>query len=253
MNYFINFIPKSDILKKIDKVFLNDDDNIIFNIYIKQLPAMNTDKNLYCDIDEAINYIIEINKSKFKINIIFDIFCFGNKEFTNKGNEIFRLLDRIFKFNIDYITITNNFFFNYVKRRYPNQKIIMSEYNDITNIQKISRYIDDIKADGVKIDISLALNIDKMNYIKEKIDMNNIHVDVTNTYYPNDIFKDSFFNGISHLLQEEKWEEAKNLKSEYEKKQHNKKVYFTDEDYNRLKKLGIKNFWINKEILKQME
>ena len=115
MNYFINLIPNTNIFERINKlaISLEKEDNIIFNIYIKNLPAMNIDRNVYCDFDKVEDYILSIKKRKFKVNIMLDIFCFGNREFTAKGKQILEMLDKIFEFNIDYITITNDFFVNY--------------------------------------------------------------------------------------------------------------------------------------------
>lgn len=253
MNYFINFIPKTNIFDKINKLAVNlEEDNIIFNIYIKNLPAMNIDKNIYCDFDKVKDYILNIKKRKFKVNIMIDTFCFGNREFTTKGKKILEMLDKIFELNIDYITITNNFFFNYVKRRHTNVKIIMSEYSEIINVQKICRYLEDMKADGVKLDLKLCLKLDKMQYIKDNFNVNNIHIDMSKVCYENDIFKDSFNNGISHLIQEEKWGDIDKYIKEYENKQNitkNKKIFFAQEDFNKLKDMGFKNFWCNNEIL----
>lgn len=252
MNYFINLIPNTNIFERINKlaISLEKEDNIIFNIYIKNLPAMNIDRNVYCDFDKVEDYILSIKKRKFKVNIMLDIFCFGNREFTAKGKQILEMLDKIFEFNIDYITITNDFFVNYVKRKHPNVKIIMSEYSEIINVQKICRYLDDIKADAVKLDLKLCLDLEQMKYIKDNFNINNIHIDISKVGYENDIFKDSFNNSLSHLIQEEKWEDINKYIKEYENKQDivkNKKIYFTQEKFNKLKDMGFENFWYNNE------
>ena len=125
MNYFVDFIPNHTFINKLDELSsnLNSEDNIILNMYIKQLPAMNINESMYCDVEKSINNILELKKKDYKINIMLDTYCFGNREFTEKGKEIFDILDKIFKVNIDYITVTNHFFFNYVKRKYSNIKI----------------------------------------------------------------------------------------------------------------------------------
>lgn len=242
MNYFVDFIPNSDF---IDKLPLNSNNNIIFNMYIKQLPSMNINESMYCDMEDSINIISNLKKKNYKINIMLDTFCFGNKEFTEKGKEIFETLDRIFQFEIDYITITNHFFFNYIKRRYHNTKIIISEYSDITNIQKIYRYIENIKADGVKIDLKLSIDKEKMKYIGENFDKNYIYINTNPLYYDDDIFKDSLNNSLSHYIQENKWNQAKECLENYKQKQIDKKndrIYFKEENYIELKKMGYQNF-----------
>ena len=53
MNYFIDLLPNSNSMEKTDSLFENED-NIIFNIYVKQLPSMNIHKELYYDLEEAL-------------------------------------------------------------------------------------------------------------------------------------------------------------------------------------------------------
>lgn len=244
MNFFIDFVPEEDFLNKIKNVKAN---NIILNIYVKGLPAMNINKNVYMPVDIALNYIKKLKESGFKINIMLDTFCFGNKEFTKKGKEIFELLDKLFENEINYVTVTNNFFFNYIKRRYGNVKIIISEYSEVNNVQKIYRYIDNIGADGVKLDLKLSLNLENMKYIKDNFDTNNIYIDTNKLYYNNDIYRDSLNNSLSHYIQEEKWDEAKESISEYknrEKKLGVEKIEIDKDSIKALENLGFNNFWI---------
>ena len=248
MNYFIDFIPNHSFTNKLDELTsnLNNENNIVLNMYIKQLPSMNINKAMYLDIEESINNIIELKKKNYKINIMLDTYCFGNKEFTKMGKEIFEILDKLFQYNIDYITVTNNFLFNYVKRRYSNIKIIISEYSDIINVQKICRYIENIKADGVKLDLKLSTDKEKMKYIKENFDINCIHINTNVLYYNNDIYKDALNNSLSHYIQENKWDKAKECLEEYKQKQNdmkNERLYFKKEDYIELRKMGYQNFW----------
>ena len=239
MNYFIDFIPNTTFIKKIEELFskLNKEDNIILNMYIKQLPAMNINETMYCDFEESIKNILEFKKRNLKINIMLDRYCFGNKEFTETGKEIFDILDKIFEYDVEYITVTNHFIFNYIKRRYKNVKKIISEYSEINNVQKVYRYIENIKADGVKLDFKLSLNYENMKYIKENFDINYIHIDINKLYYNNDILKDSLNNSLSHYIQENNWDKARQCSMK------NDKIYFKKENYNYLKELGYKNFW----------
>ena len=250
MNYFIDFIPNIEFIKNIEhlQTKLNDEDNVILNIYIKQLPSMNVNECVYCDIQDGIKYIAEIKKRVLKVNIMLDTFCFGNREFTEKGKEIFDSLDEILKNDIDYITITNNFFFNYLKRRYAHTKIILSEYSEITNVQKIDRYLENVGADCVKLDFKLSLNMKEMEYIKKNFDIDRIHIDLNKFYYDNDIYRDSFNNSLAHYIQEGKWEEIKKCIEVYQKKQNtigNRKISMTKDNFKKLKKMGYKNFWFN--------
>ena len=160
--------------------------------------------------------------------------------------EIFNILDTIFEYNIDYITVTNHFIFNYIKRRYNNVKKIISEYSEINNVQKVYRYIENIRADGVKLDFKLSLDYENMKYIKENFDINYIHIDTNKLYYNNDILKDSLNNSLSHYIQENNWDKAKQCIEDYEHRQismKNDKICFKKENYNYLKELGYKNFW----------
>lgn len=246
MNYYIDFIPNQNFIKKISPYLLNKNDSIIFNVYIKELPSMNIKKCLYRSFKEYPPLISEIKKSGYKVNVVFDTFCFGNKEFTKEGKNIFLILDYILDLGIDFITITNNFFFNYVKRRHPNCKIIISEYSEINNVQKICRYLDDMEANAVKIDTLLSKDLKTMTYIRDNFDINSIHIDTNKIAYENDIFKDSLNNSISHYIQEEKWEEVNASLKIYENEQkslNNKKIHLETEDINNLKQLGFKNFW----------
>lgn len=248
MNYYIDFIPTENFLKKIDEKLLKavDNENIVFNLYIRQLPAMNIKKFVYCELEDCKIWISELKRRNLKINIMFDTFCFGNKEFTSRGKEILNILDTVLDLGIDFITITNNFFFNYIKRRHKNCKIIMSEYSEITNVQKISRYLDDINADAVKIDVVLSKDLEIMEYIKNNFDIKTIHIDTNKVYYNNDIYKDSLNNGISHYIQEEKWEEINTAIEEYKEKQKkfgNERICFSKEDFIALKEKGYENFW----------
>ena len=243
MNYFIDLLPNKRFIEKIINI---NDSNIIFNMYISQIPTMNMNKNLYCDIENAKDLILYIKEKGYRVNIMFDVFCFGNKEFTNKGKDIFYLLDKILELNIDYITITNNFFFNYINRRHKECKIIMSEYCEITNVQKITRFLEDLKADGVKIDNVLAKNSELMEYIKSHFDADYIHIDANKITYENDIYKDYLNNSMSHFLQDGKWEEANKLMEKYKKEQkelNNKEIFLEDNEIKQLVQLGYKNFW----------
>ena len=250
MNYFIDFIPSNLFIENVEKLKknLNSEDSISLNIYIKQLPSMNVNELVYCDIDDGIKYIQEIKKRDLKVNIMLDTFCFGNREFTSNGKEIFEMLDEILKNEIDYITITNNFFFNYLKRRYPYKKIILSEYSEITNVQKIDRYLENVGADCVKLDYKLSLNMKEMEYIKKNFDINRIHLDFNKLYYDNDIYRDSYNNSLAHYIQEGKWEEIKKSIEDYQQKQDsigNKKIQMTEDIFIKLKQIGYKNFWFN--------
>jgi len=250
MNYFIDFIPKEDFFEDINRTYeeLDSNDNFVFNIYFSELPAMNVNECVYCDTNEGIEYIQKLKNKNYKVNVMLDTFCFGNKEFTSSGKDVFELLDEIIKNNIDYITITNNFFFNYIKRRYSNVKTILSEYSEITNAQKIYRYLENVKADSVKLDYKLSLDISKMEYIKNNFDTNKIHIDINQFYFDNDIFRDSFNNGLSHYIEEKKWDLIQNSINEYINKQshlNNKRLYCSKSYYNQLKELGFNNFWFN--------
>ena len=248
MKFFLDFVPSDMFLKNLDiiKLKMKEGEELVLNMYIKQLPSMNINEYMYCDIKECGRYISELKQRKLKINIILDTFCFGNKEFTESGKKIFAFLDTIFKFDIDYITISNNFFFNYVKRRHKNIKVIISEYSEINNVQKISRYIYNLKADAIKLDFKLALDMKKMEYIKNNFDLDDIHIDMNKIYYDNDIYRDSLNNSIAHYIQEKKWDDIRECIKEYENKQINlnsKQLNFNVEKFNQLKRMGYRNFW----------
>lgn len=247
MNYYIDFFPNKNFLQKFEK---QKNINLIFNIYIKQIPAMNTNRALYFDIKEAPEIIGKIKEKGYQVNLMFDTFCFGNLEFSEKGKEIFELLDKVIEFGIDSITITNHFFFNYLRKKHKNCKIIISEYSEITNVQKINRFLCDIGADAVKIDPSLAKNIEIMKYVKETSDVNKIHIDITTQMYENDIFRAAFYNSLSHFLQDGEWEKADKEIQKHKAEQEklgNKKIKFEEQEIKELIKLGYKNFWYQYE------
>lgn len=251
MNYYIDFVPSVDFINEIENIknnIINSDDSIVLNMYFYKLPSMNVHENVYCNIKDGINYIREINKRKIKINIMLNTFCFGNKEFTERGKEVFDSLDEIFKEEVDFITITNNFFFNYVKRRYSNIKIILSEYSEITNIQKIDRYLENVRADFVKLDYKLSLNIKQMQYIKENFDIERIHIDYNSLYYDNDIYRDAINNSLAHYIQEQKWNEIKNTIEKYQNNYNsiqNKIINMNNDYLKELISMGYKNIWYN--------
>lgn len=243
MNYFIDLLPNSNSMEKTDSLFENGD-NIIFNIYVKQLPSMNIHNELYYDLEEALKVVQKLKKQNKKINLIFDTFCFGNKEFTEKGKEKFEILDKFLDLKIDFVTITNNFFFNYIKRRHKECKVIISEYSDITNIQKIDRFLNDMKADGVKLDIKLIKDLEQMQNIKENFDVNSIHINVNKEFYEEDIFKDAINNSLSHYIEDEEWDKVEKTLEIYEKDNKNKKkLLLKAEEYEKLKEMGFINFW----------
>ena len=242
MNYYIDFIPNKNFLQN----FKTQKENLIFNIYVKQIPAMNTNRAMYFDIKEAENIIKQIKEKGYKVNLMFDTFCFGNLEFSAKGKEMFKLLDQVISYGIDSVTITNHFFINYLRKKHPNCKIIISEYSEITNVQKINRFLNDIGADAVKIDAGLAKDIKTMEYIKEVSDINKIHIDVTTEMYENDIFRASFYNSLSHFIHEEKWEKVQQEIEAHQAEQEklgNKKIKLEEHELKELIKLGYKNFW----------
>ena len=78
MNYFIDFIPKEDFYENINRTYekLDSNDNLVFNIYFNELPAMNVNKCVYCDTNEGIKYIqslhikegvIDFNKQEYYV------------------------------------------------------------------------------------------------------------------------------------------------------------------------------------------
>ncbi len=243
MNYFIDLLPSSNLINQTNDLF-DKDDNIIFNIYVKQLPAMNIYKELYYDLENAFKIVKELKSQNKKVNLVFDTFCFGNKEFTKKGKEKFEILDSFLKLKIDFVTITNNFFFNYIKRRHKECKIIISEYSDITNIQKIDRFLNDMKADGVKLDLKLTKNTEQMKNIKECFDIDSIYINVNKKAFEDDIFKDSINNSLSHYIEDENWEKVKETMTIYEKDNKNNNILLlSNEEYKKLKEIGFVNFF----------
>ena len=94
--------------------------------------------------------------------------------------------------------------------------------------------------------MKLSLDNKKMKYIKENCNENYIHINTNALYYNNDIFKDSLNNSLSHYIQENKWNKAKECLEDYKKKQidmKNDRLYFEKENYIELKKMGYQNFW----------
>lgn len=245
MNYYIDLIPTENFIEKIDEMNLKKS-NIIFNMYVKQFPSMNTNKIVYADINECIKLAFDIKNRGYKINIMFDTFCFGNKEFTEKGKETLIILDKLLNLDIDFITVTNNFFFNYIKRRHKRCSVIMSEYAEITNVQKMTRFLEDIGADAVKIDTKLAKNLEVMEYVKNSFNINSIHIDTNKVCYKNDIYKDALNNSIAHYIQDENWQAVDETIEKYKKEQellNNEEIVLNKECIEELKNKGYNNFW----------
>lgn len=245
MNYYIDLIPNIEFLNRInDKI--SKDNNVIFNIYIKQLPSMAIYEELYMDIEDAIKMIKEIRLRKRKVNVIFDIFCFGNREFTKQGKKVFKILDKLLEQKIDYITITNDFFLKYIKGKKCTCKIIESEYSNINNMQKINRYLRDLSVAGVKIDMKLANDLEQMKIVKEKFPLESIHINVNKEFYEDDIYIDALNNSLSHYIIEGEWDTAKETIKKYKKINKNKHILrLTDDKYKRLKLQGYNNFWFS--------
>lgn len=248
MNYYIDFIPDSKFLEFISEEWMAKQKNnkIFMNIYIKQLPAMSLKKDIYLDIKFSKDYICDLKKIGYYINLMFDAFCLGNKEFTDKGNEYFKIIDEIIKLDVDYITVTNNFIYNYIKRRHKEQKVILSEYLNINNAQKVDRYLNDLKSDGVKIDIKLIKDYEKMKNIAMYFPNDVIHIDTNKVYFDNDIYRDCLNNSLSHYVQDENWGQINRVIQEYEQRQvtlKNEKLIITNEEIKSLMELGITNYW----------
>lgn len=244
MNYFLDLIPLKTFIEELSKY--NNQNNIILNIYIKQLPSMNINKFLYIDIKDYEKIIREIRKNNFKINIVFDTFCLGNKEFSIQGREILETLDKVMKEKPEFVTITNNFYYRYIKTHYENVKLICSEYTEINNVQKINRYLEDLESSGVKLDTLLLKDRKQMKYISSKFDKNNIYINVNKRGYKNNIYKDTLNNNIAHYIQKEEWENIEKLLTQYKKeceKQGQQMVELNKEDIDYLIGLGFNNLW----------
>ncbi len=248
MNYYIDLIPTRTFLAKIEKIIpkIKKDISIVFNIYINQLPSMNPNELIYSDIKQCSKLILETRKINCKVNIMFDTYCLGNKEFTEKGKNTLKMLDEILKLDIDFITVTNIFFFNYLKKKNKKYKIIMSEYAEIGNVQKVCRYIEDLGCDAIKIDTMLSKDLKCMDYIKDNFDTNLIHIDTNKLYYDNNILEDALNNSIAHYIQDGHWEAIEHEIEEYkinQKKLNSTRVYFEEQDFKNLRSKGYNNFW----------
>ena len=178
MNYFLDLIPSKKFIENLGEYYsnINKKINIVLNVYIKQLPSMNINKYLYIDIDDYKKIIEKLKKYNFQINIIFDTFCLGNKEFSEQGNEILEIIYDILQEKPEYFTITNNFYYRYIKTNFDNVKLIYSEYAEINNVQKINRYLEDLESSCVKIDTLLLKDKKQMQYISSNFKKDSIHI-----------------------------------------------------------------------------
>ena len=248
MNYFLDLIPSKKFIENLGEYYsnINKKINIVLNVYIKQLPSMNINKYLYIDINDYKKIIEKLKKYNFQINIIFDTFCLGNKEFSEQGNEILEIIYDILQEKPEYFTITNNFYYRYIKTNFDNVKLIYSEYAEINNVQKINRYLEDLESSGVKLDTLLLKDRKQMKYISSKFDKNNIYINVNKRGYKNNIYKDTLNNNIAHYIQKEEWENIDKLLTQYKKeceKQGQQMVELNKEDIDYLIGLGFNNLW----------
>ena len=146
----------------------------------------------------------------------------------------------------EFVTITNNFYYRYIKTHYENVKLICSEYTEINNVQKINRYLEDLESSGVKLDTLLLKDKNQMKYISSKFDKNKIHININKKTYKNNIYKDTLNNNIAHYIQKGEWENLEKLLRQYERECENQKeqiIELNQRDINYLKGLGFNNFW----------
>ena len=248
MNYFLDLIPSKKFIENLGEYYsnINKKINIVLNVYIKQLPSMNINKYLYIDINDYKKIIEKLKKYNFQINIIFDTFCLVNKEFSEQGNEILEIIYDILQEKPEYFTITNNFYYRYIKTNFDNVKLIYSEYAEINNVQKINRYLEDLESSCVKIDTLLLKDKKQMQYISSNFKKDSIHINLNKGVYKNNIYSDTLNNNIAHYIQKERWNDIKKLllKCKEEFNNENQELVKLDQDdINYLIDLGFNNLW----------
>ena len=247
MNYYLDFIPSEEYVNKL--IEIKDelpDDQITLNIYLKSMPAMNPNKIVYMEDEQAEDYIDILRENGFKINLMLNVFCYGNHEFSETGKDVLNEIDTILKYGIDSVTVTNHFFINYFKRRHPEVPIIASKYAEIENMQKVSRYITNIGVDGVEVDSALSRNKSNMENLTKFYSPKQIHIDMNRLYFNNDIYRESFNNSLSHYISDERWDDAINYINKYRADQEsigNSVVIYSKEDFANNKDLGYTNYW----------
>lgn len=258
VKYFIDYFPTTYFTNELINNRFNTwndesiDKEIILNIYIKQLPSMNINFGIYIDKNNIEEIIINLQKNKFKINIMFDALCLGNIEFGSEGKNIIELIDRIIMLKPDYITLTNHFYFNYIKQKYPNINLVFSDYSGVDNVQKIYRHLEELKCNGLKISINMAKNKDLMHYLKNNFFMESIHLDINKNTINNNIFEDSLNYNISHYIQKDKSEEIVNLLENFNEHVKLKGLEINSlnfEDLSFLYRIGLNNIWINSNYM----
>lgn len=247
MNYYLDFIPSEKFLDKLKSLKASlPEDVIIANVYLKSLPAMNPNESIYMTNQEADKYIKLLIKNKIKVNIMLNVFCYGNHEFSEDGKDILKKIDDVLTYKIYSVTATNHFFINYLRRRHKETKIIASEFGEIENIQKVARYIDNIGVDAVKVDFALGKNKAQMKNIINHYSPSQIHIDMNRLYFFNDIFRESFNNTISHYIHDGRWDDVRKYISIYkadQRKLGNRPRRFTKKNLLTNQELGYINFW----------
>lgn len=146
----------------------------------------------------------------------------------------------------EFVTITNNFYYRYIKTNFDNVKLIYSEYAEINNVQKINRYLEDLESTCVKIDTLLLKDKKQMQYISSNFKKDSIHINLNKGVYKNNIYSDTLNNNIAHYIQKERWNDIKKLllKCKEEFNNENKELVKLDQDdINYLMNLGFNNLW----------
>ena len=240
MNYYIDCMPTETFINKLFEI-TDIKDTYILNVYVKELPSNNINFLLYSDIEKCTKLFYQIKAKGYEINLMFDTACFGNREFSEKGKETLNIIDEYVNLKPDYITVTNNFFYNYIKNRYEKIKIILSEYLEVNNIQKINRYLE-LGCYGLKIDNRLIKDNEIVKCIAENFEKNYMHINLNKIILKNSIYSDSINNSIAHYMQNEEFDNINNiLKENYDKEKEIQKL--EKEEICALIEIGFSNFW----------
>lgn len=247
-NYYIDYVPSDKFLNNLYNLVLNNKlspENIVLNLYTSELPSNNVNSLLYKGFSFYSSLLPEVKKLGYKFNIIFDASCLGNVEFSENADNLLSSLDNYIALNPDYITITNNFCFNYIKNRYPDVNVILSEYLNINNIQKINRYLG-LGCCGVKINVSLVSDIEQMSYIAKYYDKNQIHININRNDLKEDIFFDPLNYRTAHFIQKGEYSYAKEaVKEIYSTHESSGNILsLKNSQIKEIMDLGFTNFWI---------
>lgn len=151
--------------------------------------------------DLLSKYIKKAHSFNIEFNYLLNPSCLGNIEYTSSyRKELLNFVGLLITLGVDKITVTIPFLFEFLKKYYPDLKIVASVICAIDSPEKVLFY-QDLGANRIILDYSLNRNFYILEKIREKVNID-LELILNDTCILKCPVRNYHYNFISHLKED---------------------------------------------------